>query len=453
MARLIFDLTTSCYWAGPPVGIVRVERQLARLAFQDATPIVFSVFNQATKRFGRLPTEVALAVIEGKAGLQLPKPAARPQRSLLAKLLRQPRKSFVRVLREPRKSLVASQRRLAAALLKSIDAQGRLIPQHPSVPPQCHRYPFLDVVTEPLSLAQSDTMFSCGHDWMNKDIFAIRDLKCRDKFRYVGFCHDVIPWKFPQYYSINSQSVFVSYLAELSRFADKVLVLSECVRRDYLEFCAHFMTSRPSIAKTSLPHWPAPDAEPETDQVAALAGTPFVLFVSTIEPRKNHRLAYLVWERLVAQDEIPSDVRLVFAGRFGWEGQPPNELVYEIRQNRTVRDRIVLIEKASDAEISWLYRNCLFTIFPSAYEGYGLPAVESLRHGKVCVAAAEGALPEVLGGQGVLLDPFDLPSWRRTLSELINDRGLLEARSAQITPPTAQADEDLAAAFRALVMS
>ena len=84
MARLIFDLTTSCYWAGPPVGIVRVERQLARLAFQDATPIVFSVFNQATKRFGRLPTEVALAVIEGKAGLQLPKPAARPQRSLLA---------------------------------------------------------------------------------------------------------------------------------------------------------------------------------------------------------------------------------------------------------------------------------------------------------------------------------------------------------------------------------
>ena len=437
MPRLIFDLTISASWSGPPVGIVRVERQLARLAFEDAsTAVEFSAFNPHVKGFGLLDKEIARAVLAGHARLLPAFPKI--ERSALAQELRQPRKRALRIFEALQGTLSERGvlRRLNDMLLKWLKRRDLTKPRYRFDEPGVRWHRFSDVVSEPLTLGPDDVLFSCDFNWVGKDNSAINELKRQYGFRFVAFCHDVMPWKFPQYFSRSYQTIFVAQLAEMSRCADKVLVLSERSRQDYTEFCAHFMIPAPSIARISVPHWDAAEVEPSRGRIAELARVPFVLFVSTIEPRKNHRLAYQVWERLVETAEIPANVQLVFAGRIGWQ---VSDLLHEIRENPTVRGRILIVEGASDGEIVWLYRNCLFTIFPSAYEGYGLPAIESLRHGKLCVAADRGALPEVLGHLGILLDPFDLPAWRRKLRDLINDRTLLESRTAAIAEAARQA--------------
>jgi glycosyltransferase involved in cell wall biosynthesis len=451
MPRLIFDLTISAGWSGPPVGIVRVEQQLARLAFEDAsTTVEFSVFNPHVKGFGLLDKEIARAVFAGRARLRPAIPKI--ERSALVQELRQPRRRAVRVLEALQGSLSerGALRRVNGTLLKWLKRRDLNKPRFRLDEHGGRWYRFSDVVSEPLTLGPGDVLFSCDLNWMGKDNSAICELKHQCGFRFVAFCHDVIPWKFPQYFSRGHPTTFIAQLAELSRCADKVLVLSERSRQDYTEFCAYFMIPPPSIARISVPHWDAAEVEPSRGPIAELVGIPFVLFVSTIEPRKNHRLAYRVWERLVEMGEIPPNVQLVFAGRIGWQ---VSDLVHEISENPTVRGRILIAENASDGEIAWLYRNCLFTIFPSAYEGYGLPAIESLRHGKLCVAADRGALPEVLGHLGILLDPFDLPAWRRTLRDLINDRALLESRSAPIVEAGRVTSADVGPSFVSVVMS
>jgi len=451
MPRLIFDLTISAGWFGPPVGIVRVEQQLAHLAFEDATMTVeFSVFNPRVRGLGLVDKEMARAVLAGHARLLPAIPKI--ERSALARELRQPRKRAMRVLEALQGTLSerGALRRLNDTLLKWLKRQGSTRPKYGLDKHGVRWYPFSDVVSEPLTLGPGDVLFSCDLNWMGEDNGAIYELKRQYGFRFVAFCHDVIPWKFPQYFSLSHQATFVAQLVEASRRADKVLVLSERSRQDYMEFCAHFRIPAPSIARISVPHWDAAEVEPSRGRIAELAGAPFVLFVSTIEPRKNHRLAYQVWERLVETAEIPANVQLVFAGRIGWQ---VSELVHEIRENPTVRGRILIVEDASDGEIVWLYRNCLFTIFPSAYEGYGLPAIESLHHGKLCVAADRGALPEVLGHLGILLDPFDLPAWRHTLRDLINDRALLASRSAPIVEAGRATSAAVGPSFVSVVMS
>jgi hypothetical protein len=97
MPRLIFDLTLSTGWFGPPVGIVRVEQQLARLAFEDAsTTVEFCVFNPRVRGFGLLDKEIARAVLAGHARLLPAIPKI--ERSALAREVRQPRKRALRIL-------------------------------------------------------------------------------------------------------------------------------------------------------------------------------------------------------------------------------------------------------------------------------------------------------------------------------------------------------------------
>ena len=86
------------------------------------------------------------------------------------------------------------------------------------------------------------------------------------------------------------------------------------------------------------------------------------------------------------------------------------DLVREIELNPAVSDRIVLINDADDPALDALYSACLFTVFPSLYEGWGLPVAESLNHGKICVASDRGSIPEI-SHLTVMLHPYDHAAW------------------------------------------
>ena len=155
-------------------------------------------------------------------------------------------------------------------------------------------------------------------------------------------------------------------------------------------------------------------------------------------------------------DEVPT---LVFAGRIGWLVE---DLMHQISNTDHLGGKLVIVEGPSDADLASLYKGCLFTLFPSFYEGWGLPVTESLALGKPCLISNRSSLPEAGGKlaryfdpdnlhdayeavRSVLADPADLARWedrvRREFKPVpwsATVEGLLVGLAAQKTLAMAQ---------------
>jgi glycosyltransferase involved in cell wall biosynthesis len=125
--------------------------------------------------------------------------------------------------------------------------------------------------------------------------------------------------------------------------------------------------------------------------------------VSTVEGRKNHLLLFHVWRRLV--DELPPEriPTLVFAGHVGWM---VDDLMLQLRRCNYLDGKIALVRDPTDAELRRLYEGCQFTLYPSFYEGWGLPVSESLVFGRPCIIANATSLPEAGGDLARYFDPY-----------------------------------------------
>jgi glycosyltransferase involved in cell wall biosynthesis len=146
-----------------------------------------------------------------------------------------------------------------------------------------------------------------------------------------------------------------------------------------------------------------------------------------VERRKNHEVLYRAWARMRDRGIVP--YRLVFVGMPGWG---VNELRNDIRLDPRVKDDIVMLDRVDDAALAWLYRHAAFTVFPSLYEGWGLPVVESLGWGKFCIASSAASLPEAGGDLVEYIDPWDLPRWVDRLAYFMQHPGEVKARSERI---------------------
>ena len=141
--------------------------------------------------------------------------------------------------------------------------------------------------------------------------------------------------------------------------------------------------------------------------------------MSTIEPRKNHKVLVDAWRELVADGTVAkSGFKLVFVGRKGWQ---VDDFYAALTADPEFGKSIVHLSDIDDGALDALYRDAAFCLVPSLYEGYGLPVVEAMVHGKPVVASSGGALPEVLGERGVILDPGDIAGWRDEMRRMIVD--------------------------------
>lgn len=120
---------------------------------------------------------------------------------------------------------------------------------------------------------------------------------------------------------------------------------------------------------------------------------------------------------------------LIFVGMRGWGVQ---ELLSDIALDPRVQGRIHLLHHVSDAELAELYQHAYFTVYPSLYEGWGLPVAESLAFGKFCLCSDTSSLPEVGGEWVEYLDPWDIPTWVERLRHYISHPEEVARRNAAI---------------------
>jgi glycosyltransferase involved in cell wall biosynthesis len=262
-----------------------------------------------------------------------------------------------------------------------------------------------------------DVLLLLGETWGQHDFQLLRELRRRQGLRVAVLCQDLIPLKFPQLFEsadfVEGCRAFASFIAE---DADLTVAISNSTRADITEAArdkggpkGRLVTLRPG-ADFDMAVKPERPAEP-----ADLAPGNFVLSVSTVQARKNFDLLYRLWRRFAEQNQ-PSLPKLVIVGGKGFGS---GDLLWQIAHDPLVRNSIVLLHGASDGELSWLYRNCLWTLYPSLYEGWGLPISESLAHGKLCLASNSSSLPEAGQGLARHLDPLDFRAWEEAIRELL----------------------------------
>jgi glycosyltransferase involved in cell wall biosynthesis len=142
---------------------------------------------------------------------------------------------------------------------------------------------------------------------------------------------------------------------------------------------------------------------------------PYILSLCTLGPRKN--LAHLVrvfreWVRR----EPGMNANLVLAGGKGWEFE---EILREVNEAGEVRGRIHCAGRIDDADLAALYGGAAMFVYPSLYEGFGLPALEAMQCGVPVIASNTSSLPEVVGAAGILVAPRDGAALQEAMRALL----------------------------------
>lgn len=241
--------------------------------------------------------------------------------------------------------------------------------------------------------------------------------------RFALLVYDLIPLRRPEWCDHNLTLRFREWTGEVFPLVDNFLTISRASAEDLARLAreaGYRLRAEPQpipigTGFSDLPGDPdgaavaRPQRLPEADS--------YVLIVSTIEARKNHMLLFRVWRRLL--EELPPErvPTLVFAGRVGWL---VGDLMQQLHNADYLDGKIRLIEDPTDLELRHLYSGCRFTLFPSLYEGWGLPVTESLSFGKPCVISRATSLPEAGGELARYFDPEDGNEAYAVIRELLD---------------------------------
>ncbi len=199
--------------------------------------------------------------------------------------------------------------------------------------------------------------------------------------------------------------------------ADRVIAVSE---RTAADLAAWLPATRERI--TVIPEAPSPRIEriagPVLDEFRARSGIPrpYVLAVGTLEPRKN--LPFLLRGFAAVRDRFPHD--LVLVGPEGWMTGELHETLERLKLGQRVRTTGFV----TDRDLGGWYSGADLFVFPSMYEGFGLPAVEAMRCGAPLLVSNSSCFPEVVGNAGVMLSPTDVSAWSEALVAILTNRAL-----------------------------
>ena len=145
----------------------------------------------------------------------------------------------------------------------------------------------------------------------------------------------------------------------------------------------------------------------------------YLLYVGTLQPRKNLQRVVAAFARLAGTPPF-AGVNLVLAGRTGWL----SEGIFSEVERFGLRDRVLFPGYVADADLPALYRNALAYVFPSLYEGFGLPVLEAQGYGVPVMTSNNSSLPEVAGDAALLVDPHDVDAIADAMYRLATDEAL-----------------------------
>lgn len=238
----------------------------------------------------------------------------------------------------------------------------------------------------------------------------------------VATVHDVSFLEHPEYFT-RGRALQLQYTVRRTvERAARILTPTEFSRASILKVYGDLDEDKVVVASNAA----GPEFRPISRDSAAIAvgarfgiAGPFVLSVGDLQPRKNHIGLIRAFAQLVrAHPQLKH--RLVLAGKPTWFA----DRIYDAAQKSGIQDRIQFCGFVSDPELLQLYNACDLFVFPTFYEGFGIPALEAMACGRAVTCSNTTSLPEVVDGAAILFDPYSTDEMVRALADLLLDAEL-----------------------------
>lgn len=265
----------------------------------------------------------------------------------------------------------------------------------------------------PLTPTEGDTLIIYGAHWDKpRYIATVEALKRQYNMRVVHNINDFIPVYDRAHTAEVEHGRFPKYMQAVCEMSDALLFISEATRRDYERFVKDFAIKNKPV--TGVMILGEDISEGVAERPDNITDAPFLLNVGTVEVRKNPVLIYQAY-RLAAERGIDlPDIYIV--GRQGWLS---GDIYYQMIHDDCINNKIHLRHDIDDRGLQWLYQHCEFFVFPSYYEGWGLPIAEAAHHGKPSVASSTSSIPEVVGDGARYHSPYSADELLEAITEML----------------------------------
>jgi glycosyltransferase involved in cell wall biosynthesis len=374
MATLYVDLTdavVNSIYHGASTGMQRVQINVAFCLARSMSAQAFSIFDGRWADLNQLVAES-----HGDAD------------------------EFVRIVREKYKGAIERYTRQQKAPLTSFPARCF----H-----KCLRVYRDRKVRSIIKFARDDALFTMGAFWQYRPLVDFYRQKAKEGVKLIGMLHDLTWVSYPEYID---RTLFEKFLAlplhlitvsnftksELERAVRENILTCNCKTLSSIALAHEFIGAQRNDVSTHSPI--------ERDKR-------YVLYVSSLDHHKNHSALIAAWKQLHEElgDRLP---HLILVGK-------QSSAASEILRPGNLGKAVSFCERPSDEKLNTLYTNCLFTVFPSYREGWGLPVGESLWFGKACAASNRTSIPEAGGDLCVYFDPSDNEDIKRALLSLLDE--------------------------------
>ena len=245
--------------------------------------------------------------------------------------------------------------------------------------------------------------------------------------------HDLSFEHLPETFHRRSRIQLRLTVRSSAKRAAKILTLSEHTRRDVIETYGIEPSRITAIPLAAPGHFYPVEDNRELQRVRHNYGIDgkYILSVGSIQPRKNLARLVQAYTRVRAslrdthsETELP---KLVLVGKRGWLY---DETLRALEENR-VADSVILTGYVPESDLPALYSGAICFVYPSYFEGFGLPPLEAMKCGAPVIVGNQTSLPEVVGDAGLTVDPFDVHAIAEAIEKLINDSVLRQELSVK----------------------
>jgi len=233
--------------------------------------------------------------------------------------------------------------------------------------------------------------------------------------------YDLTTLFFPEYHTAGTRELQMRKHRFVQEEADTVVAISEATKRDVV---THLGISPERVhvvhGGVSPTFRPIEDRQALMQALAPLGLVPeeYILYVGTIEPRKNLVRLVEAYDKMCGMLQPPAP-KLVLAGPVGWHFRE----VFARIETLGLRETVIYLKRVTSEILPALYNGAMLFVYPSLYEGFGLPPLEAMACGVPVVASNISSLPEVVGDAGVLIDPTDAQALADVMASLCKDVG------------------------------
>jgi glycosyltransferase involved in cell wall biosynthesis len=287
----------------------------------------------------------------------------------------------------------------------------------------------LQIITSRISRLDTKTRPEDKYDVYHTSYFPFPSANLFKSAARVITMYDLIPLLFPDFVTPKTHTRFIQMLNSIDTDRDWVICISEKTKQDFCEY-TKMNADRVFVAPLAAADYFQPVADSAARQAVlarhGIPDRPYLLSLSTLEPRKNLDFVIRCFGELIqAQPEL--DLNLVLVGVNGWK----NLEIFAAARDERVRSRIIFTGYLPDQSLSAIYSGATAFLYPSLYEGFGLPPLEAMQCGTPVITSNTSSLPEVVGEAGLLIDPTQADQLMAAILQVVQDSALRQRLSEQ----------------------